>query len=171
MQQKRKRKREREREREDKLTNSTKAWFRLAPTLHLVLTIFPKGLQSSISSSSVHSHGRFRRCKTFDGVCVYRNWGCPEVDIYSNSGFSSQRDGGRGGVWVSRNCWDFPGKYWGCVLESFKERLALMNFYVVRYNHGSPSNVADPAGVWFKIIFGPKLNWSNLKLKSNKKIV
>lgn len=79
--------------------------------------------------------------------------------------------GGGGGVRVSRNCWDFPGKYWGCVLESFKERLALMNFYVVRYNHGSPSNVADPAVVWFKIIFGPKLNWSNLKLKSNKKIV
>ena len=63
------------------LTNSTKAWLRLAPTLHLVLTILPKGLQSSMSSSSVHSHGRLRRWRTFDGVWVYRNWGCPEVDI------------------------------------------------------------------------------------------
>ncbi|RRT64741.1 hypothetical protein B296_00004991 [Ensete ventricosum] len=68
------------------LTNSTKAWLRLAPTLHLVLTILPNGLQSSISSSSVHSHGRFRRCSTFDGVCVYRNCGCPDEEDICNLG-------------------------------------------------------------------------------------
>jgi hypothetical protein len=39
----------------------------------MVLTTLPKGLQSSTSSSSVHSHGMFRRCSTLDGVCVYRN--------------------------------------------------------------------------------------------------
>lgn len=65
----------------EQLTNSTKAWLRLAPTLHLVLTILPKGLQSSTSSSSLQSHGKFRRWRTFDGVCVYRNCCCPDVDI------------------------------------------------------------------------------------------
>lgn len=34
-----------------------------------------------MSSSSAHSHGRFRRWSTLDGVCVYRNCGVPEVDI------------------------------------------------------------------------------------------
>lgn len=61
------------------LTNSTKAWFRLAPTLHFVLTTLPKGLPSSTSSSSVQSHGRFLRWITFDGGCVYLNCGCPEA--------------------------------------------------------------------------------------------
>lgn len=67
-----------------RLTNSTKAWLRLAPTLHLVFTILPKGLHSSMSSSSVHSHGRLRRWRTFEGVWVYLNWGVPEVDIEKN---------------------------------------------------------------------------------------
>lgn len=68
-------------ERELVLTNSTKAWLRLAPTLHLVLMILPKGLQSSLSSSSEHSQGRLRRWSTLEGVWVYRNWCWFEVDI------------------------------------------------------------------------------------------
>ncbi len=65
------------------LTNSTNAWLWLAPTLTLVFTTFPNGLQSSISSSSLHSHGKFRTCNTFDGGCVYRNCGCPAVEVIS----------------------------------------------------------------------------------------
>lgn len=84
-----------------KLTNSTKAWLRLAPTLHLVLTILPKGLQSSTSSSSAHSHGRFRKCNTFDGVCVYRNWGWPDVDI--SLGWEVGFDGREGCRFLSGN--------------------------------------------------------------------
>lgn len=70
-------------ERDEEVTNSTKAWLRLAPTLHLVLTILPKGLHSSTSSSSMHSHGRLRRWSTLEGVWVYRNWCWPEVDMSS----------------------------------------------------------------------------------------
>jgi hypothetical protein len=47
----------------------------------MVLTTLPKGVPSSTSSSRVQSHGRFRRWSTFDGGCVYRNYGCPPEAI------------------------------------------------------------------------------------------
>lgn len=65
------------------LTNSIKAWFLLAPTLHFVLTTLPNGFPSSMSSSSVHSHGKFLKCSTFDGGWVYRNCGWLETEAIS----------------------------------------------------------------------------------------
>lgn len=74
------------------LTNWTKAWFWLTPTLHLVLITFPNGLQRSASSSSLHSHGRLRKWRTLDGIWVQRNCCCClEDDIVDRS-------------WIS---WDF----------------------------------------------------------------
>lgn len=62
------------------LTNSIKAWFLFAPTLHFVFTTLPNGFPSSISSSSVHSHGKFLKWSTLDGGWVYRNCGWLDTD-------------------------------------------------------------------------------------------
>lgn len=45
-----------------------------------MFTTFPKGFPSSISSSSVHSHGKFLKWRTLDGGWVYRNCGWLETD-------------------------------------------------------------------------------------------